>query len=97
MNNPTIHMKQLCEELGEKYTIKVIDGEQVIHRDFENGYDVEISGANTSSERKTVTIYLWKNKVSIVEVISNVPQCNIGDRVEELYYKTKSLNSLNEL
>ena len=58
---PTKHMRELCEKLGSQYCIKDIDDEKVIYRDFGNGFDIEISGANTASLRKTVTIYLWKN------------------------------------
>lgn len=92
--NPTKHMQELCKELGPKYTIQVIDYEQVIYRNFNNGYDVEISGANTSSAQKTVTIHLWsvqKDRRQIEKTIEKVPQHRIGDCVEELYYETSKL------
>ena len=88
---PTKHMRELCEKLGSQYCIKDIDDEKVIYRDFGNGFDIEISGANTASSRKTVTIYLWKNKRIIVKTLENVQQYNIGDRVEELYYESIEL------
>ena len=84
--NPTKHMKELCNELGKEYSITVIDLEYVIYRDLGKGYDVEISGANTSSFKKPVTIYLWKDKTRLVKTVEKVAQSNIGDRVEELRY-----------
>ena len=55
---PTAHMKQLCAALGPRYSIHMIDLEQVICRDFANGYNVEVSGTNTVSIKKLATIYL---------------------------------------
>ena len=86
ISKPTKHMQELCKKLGKEYFIDVIDHEYVIYRDFHNGYDVEISGANTTSVWKTVTIYLWKDKTHTVKMIEKVPQSNIGDRVEELRF-----------
>lgn len=86
----TKHLKELCNELGKEYSIEIIDGEWVIYRDFHNGYDVEISGANTTSSKKRVTIFLWKDKTHTVKTISDVSQSNIGDRVEELRYLTNN-------
>lgn len=88
---PTKHMKQLCEKLGPKYSIRMIDTECVIYRDFENGFDIEISGANTSSEKKLVTIFLWRDKCKIEKTVEQVPQFKIGDCVEELYYESLNL------
>ena len=85
------HMKVLCDQLGPKYKICVVDFEQVIYRDFGNGFNVEISGANTSSLTKRVTIFLWKGNASVVKTISDVPQCDIGDRVEELFYESQNM------
>lgn len=85
---PTTHMKQLCETLGPHYYIQVIDMEQVIYRDFGNGYNVEVSGINTTSKKKRSTIYLWVGTQRIVETLFDVPQCEIGARVDELYHLT---------
>ena len=90
MSSPTKHMKELCEELGKEYAIKIIDCEWVIYRDFDNGFDVEISGVDTTSPRKRATIYLWKDKTRIVKTITDIAQGNIGDRVEELKYITET-------
>ena len=81
---PTAHMKQLCEALGPGYSIQMIDMEQVICRDFGNGYNVEVSGTNTASIKKLATIYLWVGTQIIAKTLHDVPQCEIGTRVEEL-------------
>lgn len=44
--------KELCRKLGDEYRIMRIDYEKVIYRDFGNGFNVEISGTHTTSEKK---------------------------------------------
>jgi len=81
-------MKKLCRQLGREYSIIMLDLEQVIYRNFGNGYDVEISGINTSSEKKKATIYLWRCGRRIIDTVHDVPQSEIHERVEELYHMT---------
>ena len=90
--SPTKHMRDLCKELGPKYDIRVIDLENVIYRNLGNGFDVEISGMDTSSLKKRATIYLWSKGGGILKIIEDVPQSNIGDIVEELNYLSKKLD-----
>lgn len=84
VKKPTTHMRRLCKSLGTKYSIGVIDLESVIYRDLGNGYDIEVSEVNTSSQRKKATIYLWRNKNVIVRALKSVPQDSIDKYVEEL-------------
>lgn len=95
LKKPCKHIYDLARELGPEYSVTVIDRENCIYRNFHNGFDVEISGADHNSERKRVTIYLWGQKFGfgILKVIENVPQGNIGDRVEELKFLTSRLIS----
>lgn len=79
----TKHIQELCAELGPNYEVRVIAFENVIYRNFGNGFDVEISGMNTNSKKKRATLY-FQNKRRIIKIIENVPQSNIGDVVEEL-------------
>ncbi|NLC83722.1 MAG: hypothetical protein GX749_01405 [Ruminococcaceae bacterium] len=81
---PTAHIKQPCEALGPRYSIQMVDMEQVICRDFGNGFSVEVSGTNTASIKKLATIYLWAGTQRIAKTLYDVPQCEIGDRVDEL-------------
>ena len=64
----------LCKHLGPKYSIRYIDFERCIYRDFGNGFDVEIA-----------KIYLWFDANLIVTTVSNVNFDEIGEIVDELY------------
>lgn len=88
---PTAHMKNFCKELGPEYRITSLDLERIIYRDLGNGYDVEISRVNTTSQRKKACIYLWKNKNHIIKIIENVPQSDISSWVGKLHALTLSL------
>ena len=83
------HLKSLCRRLGPDYRIKMIDLEYVIHRDFSNGYDIEVSGVNTSKAGATATIYLWKDENRIVKKVTDVPQQDIGIWAEWLRGKAE--------
>ncbi len=85
------HLRKLCRQLGPDYETTIIDLEYVIRRDFGNGYDLEISGVNTSSLKRKATLYVWKDKKHIVEKIYNVARDNIGSIADELYQKYSSL------
>ena len=52
-------IQELCDSLGGDYKVQDIDLETCIYRDFGNGFDVEISGVYTTSQKKKATIYLW--------------------------------------
>lgn len=92
---PTKHLRELCRALGSGYRIRLFDGEQVIYRDFGNGYDLEISGMNTSSHRKKATLYLWKDANRIVKKVTDVPQRDIGKWAEWLCGKAEHFASEN--
>lgn len=85
------HLRELRRQLGDKYEITIIDLEHVIRRDFGNGYDIEISGVNTSSHKRKANLYVWKDKQHIVEKVFRVSQDDIGNVVDGLYEKYKSL------
>ena len=54
---PTI--QGLRKQLGPEYRICTIDFERCLYRDFGNGFNVEISGANSRRAGKKVNLYLW--------------------------------------
>jgi len=95
VKRPTTHMRKLCKELGPEYRIRVIDLEQVIYRDFGNGYNLEISGVNTTSEKKRATLYMWWGERVIAKKIKDVPQSEIGKRADELCELSKKLVETN--
>ena len=41
-------LQALCDGLGEKYEIMMIDLERCIYRDFGNRFEVEVSGVHTA-------------------------------------------------
>ncbi len=84
MNKVDKAQEALCNSLGKNYKIRTIDLESVIYRDFGNGFNVEVSGTHTLSERKRATIYLWFGTTVIVKIRKEVLRGNIGDVVEEL-------------
>lgn len=56
---PGKKIKNLCHLLGNEYSIKVIDLENVICRDFGNGFRIVISDVDNNSEECCVTINVW--------------------------------------
>lgn len=63
---PTKGLKAICQKLGNQYSIRLFDLEQVIYRDFGNGYDVEVSGLNHNNKTFNATIYVWNTKITRV-------------------------------
>ena len=45
-------VKEICAMLGDDYTIRVIDLENVIYKALENGFDFEISGLDNNKKIK---------------------------------------------
>lgn len=81
-------LQELKEALGENYTIRVIDLEECLYRDFGNGFNVEISGCSQANHKRFATLYLWwGDKYStcrIVKTVRNVERDakEIGEIVE---------------
>lgn len=84
-------LRKLCRQLGSDYEITIIDLEHVIRRNLGKGYDLEISGVNTSSLKRKATLYVWKDKKHIVEKIHRVSRDDIGSIADKLYQKYSSL------
>jgi hypothetical protein len=92
MSKCDVKQNALCKSLGPEYKIMYIDLERCIYRDFGNGFDAEISGTHTTSNRKTATIYLWYVPEKItVKRVSGVKQSEIGKVVDELYQFSQEL------
>lgn len=70
---PTKRLKEICAKLGDNYSVRLFDLEQVIYRDFGNGYDVEVSGLNHNRNEYDAVIYVWRTEPnSICETIKNI-------------------------
>lgn len=52
------HLREVLKFLGPEYTAKIIDGEDCVYRDLENGYDIEISGC--SRKPYHMVIFVWE-------------------------------------
>lgn len=50
---------RLCRELGAEYSVRNIDWERCLYRDFGNGFNVEISNIDSRRMDATASIYLW--------------------------------------
>lgn len=85
MNKCDTKQNDLLKSLGPEYSIRYIDFERVIYRDFGNGFNVEISGMHTANEHKMATIYLWHGESFIVTSICKVARSDIADVVDKLY------------
>ena len=87
-----IMIRKICKALGKSYVIKVIDLEEVIYRDFKNGFDVEISCCH----KKKVNSYLWLNDnhtYVIARSLFGVPKQQIAETVEKLCLYSEQLIS----
>lgn len=71
---PGKKIKEFCAKLGEPYSIRVIDLENVIYRDLGNGYDFEISGLDNQKKSFQATLFIWQTKpdLHMIEQVSNI-------------------------
>jgi hypothetical protein len=73
IRKPSTKIKDICQQLGEPYMIKVIDAENVIYRSLNNIYDFEISGLDNQKKLFSSTIYVWDLKeIRIVETVTDI-------------------------
>lgn len=73
VHDPGKKIRDVCKALGEKYSIRVIDLENVIYRNLGNGYDFEISNLDNRKKSFDATLYIWDTeKTQIVETISGI-------------------------
>lgn len=73
-NTPCKKIKDICFQLGEPYSIKLIDFENTIYRDLGNGFDIEVSGLDNHQKSINASIYVWRTKLFLdtVETIHNI-------------------------
>lgn len=71
---PGKKIKEICAKLGEGYSVRVIDLENVIYRDLGNGYDFEISGLDNHKQSFQATLFIWQTRPDqhIIEQISDI-------------------------
>lgn len=84
-------LKELKQTLGSDYTIRVIDWEKCLYRDFGNGFNVEVNGCSRANHKGCATLYLWFGEhiydCLIVKTVHDVGRSaeEIHDTVENLY------------
>lgn len=83
-------LEKVLAQLGNGYSMKVIDLERVIYYKINENYDLEISGLDNKKRKLEATIYVWQIKPSlqIIETIENIHTVSrIADIVTSLCYK----------
>ena len=84
-------LPELKKALGKNYSIRTIDLEKCLYRDFGNGFNVEISGCSRANRKCPATLYLWFGDRApdciIVKTVRDVGRSAeaIGEAVEKLY------------
>ena len=84
---------------GANYSIRTIDLEKCLYRDFGNGFNVEISGCSRANRKCPATLYLWFGDRApdciIVKTVRDVGRSAeaIGNAVEELYDHSEQLRA----
>ncbi len=91
----TKKLKDICAELGKKYSIKMIDLEQIIYRKFNDNYDMEISGLNNNRKKFKANIYVWDidHKFLIVETLEGIS--SLDELKEKLAYIVNKYGNIN--
>ncbi|MBR1812156.1 MAG: hypothetical protein IJ766_11020 [Clostridia bacterium] len=83
-------LKELKAALGRDYSIRTIDWEKCLYRDFGNGFNVEVSGCSRANRKGCATLYLWFGEhVYDCVLVKTVPDVGrsaeaIGEAVENL-------------
>lgn len=69
------YIEKLVRELGNPYNIEKFDGEDCIHRKFDN-YEFEVSGTHL----KYCTLYVWTvSPREVVAIYKNIPTEKLKD------------------
>lgn len=93
---PTNGIKELCSALGDEYTIRVLDGENVIYRKLDNGFSFEISNADHNRKTFKVSLYIWNDAKHFIEEsihgIKSLPA--LRDALENSVVKYSSLDPM---
>ena len=72
---PGRKIKDISDQLGEQYQIRLFDGRNVVYRDLGNGYDFEIGGLDNKESSFNAVLYIWHNtdySQSIIETIDGI-------------------------
>ena len=88
-------LQELKKALSRDYSIRVIDWEKCLYRDFGNGFNVEISGCSRANCKGCAAIYLWYGEhmfdCLIVKTVHDV-----GRSAEEIHNAVESLYAYSQ-
>ena len=90
-------LPELKKALRANYSIRTIDLEKCLYRNFGNGFNVEISGCSRANRKCPATLYLWFGDRApdciIVKTVRDVGRSaeTIGEAVEKLYACSEQL------
>ena len=92
--NPTL--RELKKALGTDYRIYNIDLERCLYRDYDNGFDVEISDVCRANRKCPAALYLWftgEGYPFIVKTVQNVGRTadGIAAAADELFALSRQL------
>lgn len=89
-------LTEICKSLGSDYEIKVVDLEDCIYRNLNNGFDFEISGTQRRLGKISCSLYIWEVSVNtqIVEIVHFVKVSidELRNELEKLANKYKDPN-----
>lgn len=89
MMNKSINEVYKFYNLADRdYSVRKIDGEQVIYKNYKN-FDIEVSGLDNYRKKRIYgKVYIWENRCKIVKSIeykSFIELNNILNKIENSY------------
>lgn len=73
---PSSKIKNLCFQLGCPYNIKIIDLENVIYRELNDNFDIEISGLDNNRKNIQADIHVWSKQYGL-KIVETAEAYNI--------------------
>ena len=86
MTEKRLTINDLKKQLGSEYTIRTIDYERCLYRDFGNGFNVEISGVDSRKRHRKLSLYLW-----LGDTLMN---CIIAETIHDVECTSDAITSL---
>ena len=79
---------KICKALGNNYSIKKIDNENVIYRKLNENYDIEISGIDNSSSHLRIVVFVWDLKTK--KVINSYSEIDSLERLQSVLHRIEN-------
>ena len=88
-------LPELKKSIGRNYTIRVIDWEKCLYRDFGNGFNVEVSGCSRANRKGPATLYLWYGDDGPASIIVKTVR-DIGRSADEIHAAAENLYAYSQ-